>query len=239
MHKHPSAFGYKLVRASLNPSRSLANILRGHFPWWRDYEHPGEYQSLMVQHFQHAMQQEPREYADLFLHYIVGAQHQHKQLSAMSKCHDGSWRGGGRGNATISGYCCRYGSAARRKPRLVVEYRRFALDGKFWSAIRLFMGALRDEAHTRARLCQLLDRRASPPTAENSSPATTRNFNFSAVAALSTDVRFTKHLAFRIKTQLMLIRYKSTIRESRRNWNGPGASHFCRTIITSTPRTGA
>jgi hypothetical protein len=93
--------------------------------------------------------------------HIVGAQHQHKQLSAMSKCHDGSRRGGGRSSATVFGYCCRYGSAARRKPRLVDEYRRFALDGKFWSAIRVFMGTLRDEAHTSTRLCQLLERTAS------------------------------------------------------------------------------
>jgi hypothetical protein len=52
-----------------------------------------------------------------------------------------------------------------------------------------------------------------PPSADNPNPSPQRNFNFSAVAALSTDVRFTQHLAFRVKTEQMLIRYKSLIRD--------------------------
>jgi hypothetical protein len=30
----------KILRGSLNPSRTMANLLRGRNPWWRDYQHP-------------------------------------------------------------------------------------------------------------------------------------------------------------------------------------------------------
>ena len=30
----------KILRGSLNPSRTMANALRGHKPWYRDYQHP-------------------------------------------------------------------------------------------------------------------------------------------------------------------------------------------------------
>jgi hypothetical protein len=36
--KHPKAT--KVLRGSLNPARSFANMLRGRPPWYRDYEHP-------------------------------------------------------------------------------------------------------------------------------------------------------------------------------------------------------
>ena len=35
---HPMAA--RILRGSLNPSRSFANLLRGRTPWYRDYEHP-------------------------------------------------------------------------------------------------------------------------------------------------------------------------------------------------------
>jgi hypothetical protein len=71
VHRHPHASGYKLLRAGLNPSRSLANILRGRFPWFRDEEHPGVYESVMVEHFEHAMDEEPRDHVDMFFHYTA------------------------------------------------------------------------------------------------------------------------------------------------------------------------
>jgi hypothetical protein len=56
--------------------------------------------------------------------------------------------------------------------------------------------------------------RTQPPqSTDDPNPPLRRNFNFSAVAALSTDVRFTQHLAFRVKTEQMLIRYKSPVRD--------------------------
>src|ERR1700761_5371699 len=69
VRRHPHAFGIKLVRASLNPPASLANILRGRFPWWRDYEHPNDYESLIVKQFERAIDAEPKEAGDLYFHY--------------------------------------------------------------------------------------------------------------------------------------------------------------------------
>lgn len=34
---------FKIIRGSLNPSRTMANALRGKMPWYRDYEHPDTY----------------------------------------------------------------------------------------------------------------------------------------------------------------------------------------------------
>lgn len=67
--QHPHAFGIKSVRTSLNPAASLANILRGHFPWWRDYEHPTSSESLMVKQFERVLETEQKERGDLYLHY--------------------------------------------------------------------------------------------------------------------------------------------------------------------------
>ena len=211
VHKHPSAFGYKLVRASLNPSRSLANILRGHFPWWRDYEHPGEYQSLMVQHFQHAMQQEPREHADLFLHYTSLALNINTNNCLQCR-------------SVTTGAGAEVGVAARRYLDIVADMgvqpgaspgSSLNIGGSLWTAnFGVRSGYSWEHVAMKLTLAPGFASYSNvqpPPTAENSSPATTRNFHFSAVAALSTDVRFTKHLAFRIKTQQMLIRYKSTM----------------------------
>jgi hypothetical protein len=69
VRRHPHSFGIKIVRASLNPPASLANILRGRFPWWRDYEHPNDYESLIVKQFERAMDSESKERGDLYLHY--------------------------------------------------------------------------------------------------------------------------------------------------------------------------
>lgn len=37
---HPGKLWPKVVRGSLNPSRSFANMLRWQLPWYRDFEHP-------------------------------------------------------------------------------------------------------------------------------------------------------------------------------------------------------
>ena len=66
---HPNGFWYKVIRASLNPPRSLANMLRGRYPWYRDYENPTEYESPVVRRFAEALEAEPHEAIDLNLFY--------------------------------------------------------------------------------------------------------------------------------------------------------------------------
>ena len=50
-------------------------------------------------------------------------------------------------------------------------------------------------------------------TAAHPIPKEGRNFNFNAIAAVSGDLRFTSHLAFRTTVEQMLIRYKSPDRD--------------------------
>lgn len=69
VQRHPRSFPFLLLRAGANPSRSLANILRGHYPWWRDYEHFGQYDSAMVHAFQRALDKEPVERGDVSLYF--------------------------------------------------------------------------------------------------------------------------------------------------------------------------
>lgn len=38
---HPGRLFPKILRGTLNPTRTAANALRGKSPWYRDYEHPG------------------------------------------------------------------------------------------------------------------------------------------------------------------------------------------------------
>jgi hypothetical protein len=37
---HPYSVFPKILRGTLNPTRTMANALRGKLPWYRDYEHP-------------------------------------------------------------------------------------------------------------------------------------------------------------------------------------------------------
>jgi hypothetical protein len=39
---HPDRLFPKILRGSLNPTRTAANLLRGKNPWYRDYEHPAD-----------------------------------------------------------------------------------------------------------------------------------------------------------------------------------------------------
>jgi len=54
---------------------------------------------------------------------------------------------------------------------------------------------------------------STPPTEADPNCSTRRNFNFSAVAALSGDIRFGQHFAFRTTMEQMVIRYKSSVRD--------------------------
>jgi hypothetical protein len=213
VHRHPNAFGYKLMRASLNPSSSLANMLRGHYPWWRDYEHPGEYESVIVGKFERAMDEVPKEYIDVNPHYTalgLGVNH-----TGCFGC-----------PSVASGVGLEVGVAVRR-------YLDVVADGEFQPGASplssLNVGGSLVMANFGVRSGYSGDRFAlkltlapgfasyskSQPEATDSDPypAERRNFNFSAVAALSADVRFTSRLAFRTKVSQVLIRYKSTERD--------------------------
>jgi hypothetical protein len=69
VESHPGALKFKLLRAGANPPRSLANVLRGRYPWYRDYESPLEWESTMDERFERALAREPHEHVSIFPHY--------------------------------------------------------------------------------------------------------------------------------------------------------------------------
>jgi hypothetical protein len=203
-----------MVRASLNPPASLADILRGHFPWWRDYEHPSESESFLIRKFEHAMDVEPKEHVDLYLHY--------RSLSLgtnTGQCFDC--------RNTTSGAGVDMGVAVRRYLDVIADV---SVHPGASSGSSLNVGGTLTASNFGVRSGYSGQRFAAKvslapgfasysktqpaPTESDPNPGTRRNFNFSAVAALSGDVRFTEHLAFRATLEQMLIRYKSTERSA-------------------------
>ena len=208
LQRHPNAFGYKLLRAGLNPARSLANILRGHFPWFRDYEHPGMYESLTVEAFRRAMDAEPRDHVDVSPHYTSLSLNVNTLSCAGCR-------------QTANGAGMELGFAVRRYLDLVVDTdilpgaspeSSLNVGGTLWTGhagLRSgYSGKYFALKLTLAPGFASYSRSQSAPDQPIG-----RNYNFSAIAALSADIRFTDRIAFRLTTEQMLIRYKSLYRD--------------------------
>jgi len=213
VHRYPSTFGYKMLRAGLNPARSLANMLRGHYPWLRDEEHPELVQSIAITQMQRTFDEKPTEAGDLYIHYnsyslgtntstctdcrnqVIGTGMQlgisiRKYLDFVADI-------GGHPNASLLSSLNVGGSLLTANFGIRSGYsgQRFALKVSLAPGFASYS-------------------RAQPlPTESNPNPEVQRNFNFSAVAALAADLRFTQHFAVRGTVEQMLIRYKSTIRD--------------------------
>lgn len=207
VQRHPNAFGYKLMRASLNPPRSLANILRGRFPWWRDYENPGMTESALHKQYVRILYDEPVEHMDFSLHSsALGLQTNHP--SCMN-C---------RQTATGAGVDI----AIRLK-----RYLDFTTDISIYpqaspvsslnkggnlttATFGVRSGYITKRYAIRVGLAPGL---ASYSTAGADPEDQKRNFNFAAAATLAGDLRFSNHVGFRATLTQMLIRYKSSERD--------------------------
>jgi hypothetical protein len=73
VQRHPDGKRYKLLRAGANPSRSVANLLRGRYPWYRDSEEEAHLESPVAVRFEHLVALEPKEHVDIFPHYTTMA----------------------------------------------------------------------------------------------------------------------------------------------------------------------
>jgi hypothetical protein len=213
VRRHPNSFGIKMIRASLNPPASLANILRGHFPWWRDYEHPGQSESLMVGNFERVMDAEPKEHADVYLHYTaltLGT-----NTAACIDCRN-----------TIGGAGVQFGFAVRHYFDIIADVgmqpnaspgSSLNVGGSLTTAnFGIRSGYSGEKFAVKVSLAPgfaSYSRSQPAPTEADPNPQPRRNFNFSAAANLSGDVRFAPHFAIRMSLEQMLIRYKSTIRD--------------------------
>ncbi len=213
VQRHPDSFGIKMVRASLNPPASLANILRGHFPWWRDYERPGESESAFVKQFERVLDAEPKENGDMYFYYRnlgLGT-----NTGGCIDCRN-----------TIAGGGVQAGFAVRHYLDIIADV---GVQPEASPGSSLNVGGTLTTANFGVRSgysgkrvavkvslapgFASYSRSLPAPTAENSDPQPRRNFNFSTTGTLSADIRFSQHFAVRTSLEQMLIRYKSSDRD--------------------------
>lgn len=212
VERHPHTFGYKVLRSSLNPTRSLANMLRGRYPWYRDYEHLSEYESPIYGHFQRALAAEPNDHVDLNLYY--SSLNLYTNHSSCMGCRTG-----------VAGAGVELGYYIRRYLDLIADVRVLPaasplsspnIGGQLVTATFGFRSGYSGQHFAlKAVLAPgfaSYSRAAACPDG-SSTPKLCRNFNFAATAAIEGDVRFSRHFAFRVAAEQMLIRYKSTNRD--------------------------
>lgn len=214
MHEHPYGFGYKVLRSSLNPSRSLANMLRGRYPWYRDYEHPTEYESPVVGRFERALDAEPRETVDL--HPFYSALSLRTNYAGCVGCRRTTDGGGVEAGIRVRRYVDVI-TVVRVQPN-ASPLSSLNIGGSLLTANFGLRGGYSGQHF--ALKASLAPGFASysdtipAVTAADPIPKDGRNFNFSAVAGISGDIRFTSHLAVRGTVEQMLIRYKSPERDA-------------------------
>jgi hypothetical protein len=213
VYRHPNNFGIQLVRASLNPSRSLANILRGHFPWWRDYEHPGQYQSVIITHFDRWMDEEPRDSVELFPHYTTINLPTNR--TGCIGCRTATSGIGMEADFLVRHYLdivvdinTQPHASPLSSPNVGGSFVAGTLGVRSGYSGRHF--ALKA---TLAPGFASYSRATGYGDATTPNPPASRNFNFAAAATLAGDVRFNRHFALRATLTQTLIRYRSPLRD--------------------------
>ncbi len=204
---HPNNFGYKVVRSSLNPPRSLANMLRGRYPWYRDYEHPSEYQSPVGIRFEKLMSEQPVEHIDLNPHYsAMGLQTNH---TSCMNCRE-----------TASGAGLSVGVRVKRYLDFVSDVNLYpkaspvsalSVGGTLTTATFGFRSGYATKYY--ALKVGLAPGFASYSRTGMNPSSPKRNYSFAAAATVSGDLRFTDHIGFRATVTQMLIRVKSMERD--------------------------
>lgn len=207
VRRHPNNFGIKVVRSSLNPPRSLANMLRGRYPWYRDYEHPSEYQSPVGVRFERMLSEQPVEHFDLNFHYSsLAVQTNH---TSCINCRQ-----------MANGAGLEFGLRLRRYLDFVSDVAIYPgaspvsslnVGGTLTTATFGFRSGY--SAKRYAVKVGLAPGFASYSKTGMDPLSLKRNYNFAAAATLSGDIRFTDHLGIRATVVQMLIRYKSMERD--------------------------
>ena len=207
VERHPNSFGYKVVRSSLNPPRSLGNMLRGRYPWYRDYEHPSEYESPIHGRFERLMSEEPVEHIDINPHYSsLGLLTNH---SDCINCRRGVTGAGVEIGLRLRRYLDLTGDVSLYPQASPVPT--LSVGG---SLTTVTFGVRSGYSSKRFAIKVGL----APGFATYSHTGTNpmepkRNFGFAAAATLSGDLRVTDHIGFRATAVQMLIRYKSPVRD--------------------------
>jgi hypothetical protein len=211
VEQHPKTFGYKALRSGLNPTRSLANMLRGTYPWYRDYEHPIVYESQPANKFEHehSVNDEWVEHFDVNPHvtFLTVASNTNECVA----CKKTTTTGAG---VEIGWRVWRYmdvvadlGSQGEVSPVPSPNIGGSLLLGNF--GVRSGYSGKKF-----AVKMTLAPGFASYSSMQSSSGAPVgRIFNFSCMLAASGDLRLSQHLALRATAEEMVIRYKSPDRD--------------------------
>ncbi len=210
---HHHSLPYEYLRAGANPNRSLANILRGHMPYYRDYEHPGPSESPLLGPFEHAMDTEPTEHIDLnFFYSYLGLGTNHVDCI--------NCRTYTRGAGIEIGLAVRryldFITTSRYQPEASPVVTPTAGGSLFATHFGLRSGYSGQHFALKVSLAPgfvTYSRTGPTPTPDDPEPPTTRQFTFSATATIAADLRFTSHVGFRTSLDQMLIRYKSPYRD--------------------------
>ncbi len=218
LQHHPNSFGFNLIRAGLNPPRSVANMLRGQYPWYRDYEHAAVHgYPVDYGDFQRGLTAGPDDHVDLNFYYSV--LNLYTNNASCSNC-----------RANVAGGGVEFGYSIFRYLDFIADTRVLPaanptanpvywdeIGGEFIASTFGFRSGYSGQHFalkaTLAPGFATYTRYAGCSAQEVSAGSTCRTFNFATVAAVEGDVRVHTRLAFRIAVEQMLIRYKSPIRD--------------------------
>ena len=208
VEKHPGSIKYQILRGTLNPPRTLANLLRGELPWYRDYDHPEVYESQVVKRFEDSLDAEPVESGEFGIFYsslAVGASH-----VGCSDCRTSTDGLGAEAGLRVRPYLDVVASVENHPGASPVSSSRtggslavatFGLRSGFSGQHFALKAALKPGFATWS---QVLPEAAGRDR---------RTYSFAAAAEVSGDARLSKHLALRLTIQQLLIRYRSPIND--------------------------
>ena len=212
VERHPKTFGYKVLRSSLNPTRSLANMLRAKYPWYRDYEHTQEYQSRAARRLEQGTGDRPKARE---VHIFYSALALSTNQPGCMGCRVTTSGGG----AEVAFQVMRYMDvvAIGRVQPNASPLPSLNIGGSLLAAnFGLRTGFAWRYFSAKVSLAPgFASYSESQPAATGSdpNPETQRNFNFSTLLAADLDLRVTKRVGFRVAADQMVIRYKSTVRD--------------------------
>jgi hypothetical protein len=177
-------------------------MLRGRYPWYRDYEHPAEYRSPVTVRSAQSLEREHQENADLNLFYsVLALETNHPGCIA---CRTTTIGAGAELGIRILSYLDAV-AIVRSQPDASPISSMNIGGSLFAGNFGLRVGYSGPHFALKASL--------APGFASYSNTTSGRVFNFSTLGDLSADLRLTPHFALRGTAEQMLIRYKSPYRD--------------------------
>ncbi len=213
VHRHPHQFGFLVLRSGANPSRSLANMLRGKYPWYRDYEHLAPYGVQSIHKLSDEEDRGPTRHADVFLFFNQAS---FPNTSGQGPVVRESSVGGGLRiavkamkyldlTASVSGFPIADGSKTIGDVKVIQDYTfgiRSGIEGKPYSVhVGLAPGMV--------SALQSVDVATPGSTTGSASHA----WNFQWVGSVEGDIKIGRRLGARVAVEDTVIRYRSAVHD--------------------------